>query len=420
MADARGLTDLPLEIYNRAMPQVGVPDAQLTAIIRNLSSTSRCLHSLLKQELVDRKFVKELWRAVINDKRESVVKQSKKRPDLFLRAVTQSIPNPFVTESKFTFQKFDLEGKNLFTAVVRLKQVEMFKTLLLCCKPFEQNVPLKAVLQRTAREALAEWVYYDTIIKPNTDPNADEEILILPNYLALAQSLFDVLWVETFPNGVPGQSDIPEEEGISVKVALSEQSESAITSLHNILVPKTAVKLDQHIDVELFLLALYTVSRNHTHALNRAVTDEELYKIDIFAIRTIGLTQSASIPETAKILCEGLDDVTEAFKKGQNKEIRAFATQHKMRSGEDFYRWSRKVRSGMAFKFMCGTNGFRDTVNGGTGGPMGLEYALRLYSNYFKQKQQQCRNYAATAISAAQPQPDQQEIDRSLKPAARF
>ena len=359
MADNRGLTDLPLEIYNRAMPKAGVPDEDIAAITKVLSVTTKGMHGFFKQERADRKFVKELWQAVIYDERETVVKLSKERSDLFLRSVTEPIPNRFVTESKFTFQKFDLQGENLFTAVVRLKQMEMIKTLLDCCKPFEKDVLLKAALQRTILDALAKWVYYDMIIQPNTDSNAEaeEEILILPEYIHLAQSLLDVFMVETFPNGVPGQP------GISFDVALSERAESALTALHNILVPKTAVKLDEHIDAELLLLAIYTVCRNHIQALNRGLTDDEWDKLDILAIRAIGLSQSAQIPETAKILCESLVEVVEALKKGQEKKISDKAARHQMKGGEDFYRSSRHVRSGMAFQFLCGIfGGWGDSV----------------------------------------------------------
>jgi hypothetical protein len=73
-----------------------------------------------------------------------------------------------------------------------------------------------------------------------------EGVIGIPReYKICAKSLIDVFREETFPHGT------------AVNSRFSENTESALSSLINILIPKNAVHLDEHIDPELFLLALY-------------------------------------------------------------------------------------------------------------------------------------------------------------------
>jgi hypothetical protein len=395
MADSRGLTDLPLAIYTNAMPSAGVSDPDITAIVRALFYTSKDLHTLFKDELPNRVLAKQLWQAVINDDRAKVMKLAKEKPELFFKLLTLPAPKGLMIASKHTFRMFDLEGETLLSTATKLKQLEMIKVLLTCSDQLVLIEWAKPVLKDTKVAALSQWVFYDTIINANNE----EEIDISEEYLALAGSLLEVFKIETFPNGVPGIYDKTKKATIPYNVVLSNQTELALTSLLDILVPKTAVKLDGHIDVELFLLALYRACRNHILAIEaiRPLTEAEWDQMDALCVRAIGLTQDALIPETAEILCESLYGVAEAIGKGQEKKISDKASLHIMQSDDPFYRSSRNARAGLGFDFLCGIFGW-GLARCGRAAPRGR---VSVYNNFVKQKQQKLGRYAANASTAS-------------------
>ena len=74
MADSRRLSDLPLlDIFTGAMPSAGVPDARVTSVLGTLSKSCTRFHRLFKPELTKRA-IKQLWQAMIDDDRKTVVK----------------------------------------------------------------------------------------------------------------------------------------------------------------------------------------------------------------------------------------------------------------------------------------------------------------------------------------------------------
>src|SRR5262249_38071565 len=151
----------------------------------------------------------------------------------------------------------------------------------------------------------------------------------------MAQLLIDLFKAEDFPNGIPGRNSIP------WNIELSDPTEFGLTCLLHFLVPKKTVQLDEHVDVELFLLAIYKSYVKNIDSFNY-----DGAKLDAFCIRVIGLIQSALIQETGEIFCEGLDDVVTAMKAGKEKEISARAVAHKLEGDVDFYRISRDARFG--------------------------------------------------------------------------
>lgn len=238
MAESRGLTKLPLDLYTGVMPRIGVPDAQVNSMMVTLSKSCTTLHRLFKPELTKRA-AKQLWQAMIDDERKTVAKIASARPDLLLLPM----PNGFFIKSKYTHQQFDLEGETLLAAAAKLKQIKMIQLLL----PFSNKLEQTEAVITAKMNAISAWKAY--AIQKNA--KGGDEIIIPQDYADYAKSLIDIFKDETFPHGVPGQNGVP------FNTTLSEQTELALAHLLNRLVPKAAVKLDEHIDVELLLLAIY-------------------------------------------------------------------------------------------------------------------------------------------------------------------
>lgn len=286
------------------------------------------------------KVTQRFLQAVINDDRETVAAMLDKMPQLLL--VT---PDPgLVIESQHTWQKFYAEPA--LTMACKLKQIKMTELLL----SYYDKLPQDDDVIKAKTAGLCAWKPYVT------EENADDEtvILIPQEYASLAQSLVDAFREETFPNGIPGENNIPR------NIELSEPTEAALLSLLDILVPKQAVKLDECIDAELLLLAIYQAYVNNFDTFN-----QNWNKLDALCIRVMGLIQSALIPETGKIFCESLYDVVIEMDRGKVREISPMANAHMLKGGEKFYRENRDSRDGNGFEFLCDVIGGRGMAGGG-------------------------------------------------------
>ncbi len=122
---------------------------------------------------------------------------------------------------------------------------------------------------------------------------------------------------------------------------LSENAENAIRSLLNLLAPKTAVELDNHIDVELLLLAAYQL-------YEQKFNDFTWHQRDAFCVRVIGLIQSTLLPETAEIFCEGMNDVLD-----RRRLVSERAASFTLCHDTSFYRAARESLSGLGGKYLC-------------------------------------------------------------------
>jgi len=225
-----------------------------------------------------------------------------------------------VIESKLTWQKFYAEKPAIMAA--KRKQIKMLELI----DELEQT----ELVKQAKAEALLAWSPYET----QQNAQGEDEIVIPRLYADYAKSLIDVFREEAFPNGTKGK--------------FSEKTENALKLLFDILLPKKAVKLDDYIDPELFLLALYTAYRDHFDFFQN--WDQR----DAFCVRMIGLAQSVLSPETAKIFCEGLYSVVE-----EKRAISARAGALKLLDDELFYRLSRDSRSGLGFEYLCSPAGAR-------------------------------------------------------------
>lgn len=312
--------------------------------------------------------------AVIHDDRQTVKAMLDKMPQLLL--VT---PDPgLVIESPHTWQKFYAEPA--LTMACKLKQINMTELLL----SYYDKLPQDDDVIKAKTAGLSAYKPYVTEV------NADGEnvILIPQEYASLAQSMIDVFREETFPNGIPGENNIPR------NIELSEPTEAALLSLLDILVPKHAVKLDECIDAELLLLATYQAYVNNFDTFNF-----NWDKLDALCIRVMGLIQSALIPETGKIFCESLDDVVTEMNRGKVKEMSPMAVAHKLKGGEDFYRSSRNSHLGLGFEFLCGIFGGERQEPAATHAVRAWVYLEKLYSN----KNNKFSEYYAAAAATATP-----------------
>lgn len=278
-------------------------------------------------EIARERLLPRLLRAVVNDDRNTVEVMLNLNPELLLLSPHQNC----VIESQYTWQKFCAE--DALTMAVKLKQIKMIELLL----SFHEDLEQTDEAVQAKNTALSAWKPYEIV---------NDEIIIPAEYDMLAESLIQIFREETFPKGVPDRNNIP------WNIELSEPTEQAIVTLLNLLVPKKAVSLQQHIDVELLLLAVYRAYVKHFDSFNG-----NWEKLDAFSIRIIGLIQSALIPETGKIFCEGLDDIVTALNAGKERKISDRAANLKLLGGEDFYRISRGARIGSGFEFFCGIFG---------------------------------------------------------------
>lgn len=193
-------------------------------------------------DMAKQRLLSPLWHAVIHDDRQTVSAMLDLNPELLLLTPNENC----VIESQYTWQKFYAE--DALTMAVKLKQVEMTELLLSYYDKLEQTYDVIDA----KNNALSAWKSYEIV---------SNEIIIPKEYEDFAQSLINVFREETFPHGVPGKNNVP------WNIVLSQQTELALTSLLNILIPKKAVKLDEHVDVELLLLAVYKSYKKNMQCL---------------------------------------------------------------------------------------------------------------------------------------------------------
>ena len=282
-------------------------------------------------ELTENVMLDLFLQAVIDDDRNIVAELLDKNPELLLVKAKKGV----AIQSQHTWLTIDAEDEDALSIAVKRKQIKMVELMLPYYDKLEQTPD---VLQAKSK-ALSAWVFY----KMQKNEEGAIEIVIPREYSIYAQSLIDVFRNETFPNGTNGK--------------FSEKTELAIESLFNILLPKRSVKLDDYLDPELFLLALYKAYND-----NFALFQGNWKQLEAFCIRVIGLVQSVLSPETAKIFCEGLYYVVE-----ESRSISPRASLLKLLSGEAFYRSGFESRVGLGFEYLCSGRGHGRAGLGGRG-----------------------------------------------------
>src|SRR3990167_3033170 len=267
------------------------------------------------EHMILERLMPKFLQAVVDDDRTTVIALLDVNPELLLI----DPPANLIIESQCTWNKFYAESALKMAA--KRKQIEMLKIMLPYLDKLEQANKHGAA--QAIEEVLTAW-------------NLQEEIVVPDEYTRYAQSLIEVFSEDTFPNGLKGR--------------FTEKTESALSDLHNHLLPEKAVKLDDYLDPELFLLALYqTYEDEYITFVNRE-------QCDAFCVRVIGLAQSVLSPETAKIFCEGLSYVV-----AENKKISDRANSlifyddvffYDDVSSYRFYRLDRESLSGLGFNYL--------------------------------------------------------------------
>lgn len=358
VSDALNLLTHPAMIYNSENPFLNlpkeifthmksvVPDEDMAKLISKLSQTNRASNSLFKEGFEDT-YYQVLLQAVTDDNRQKVIKILNSK-----LSILSEPPKPNqIIQSKFTWQKFYAEDP-LMMAVKR-KQIEIIKILL----PYYQKLGKNTEINT----ALSAWTIYKTKTIYNAVTKQNEEEIVIPqSYAIYAKQLLD-----TFT-----QEDVKANQLNN----FSQPAEEALDDLYETLLPKKAIKLNDYLDVELFLLALYKAYNDHFAQFKNWEQREA------FCVRVIGLVQSVLSPETAKIFCEGLYEVVI-----NNKPISALAAALKLKDGQAYYRQAEEARSGAGYSFLVG--GLMPFAQGGGKRRARLRGRLA-FSSYVKQKQQ--------------------------------
>ena len=363
----------PQDIFTKAMPEARIAHNDIATVMGTLSNTCSYFHSLFKKPLAETA-LRLLCQAVIDDKREQVKKILDARPDLLM----MDPPENSVIQSQCTWLR--MYAENPLVMAAKRRQIEMIKLLL----PYYDKLPQTNAVMDAKAKGLSAWVHYEIF---KSDENEDE-IVIPEKYVEYAKNMLDVCCKETFPNGVPGQNNIP------MNVALSKETEEALKSLFNNLLPKHAVKLDDYFDVELLLLAVYKAYRDHFNQF------QNWEQRDTFCVRVIGLIQGVQSPETAKIFCQGLEAVVTALEKGEEIKLSENACEHKLKGGAAYFRIGRDSFIGLGFHFLCGVYGCGDET-GAAGALTGTTFRCRKIMSSKSSKFLEC--YAA--VSTATPRP---------------
>jgi hypothetical protein len=364
------ITDTPNEIFTNVIPATGdFSNRDTTFAIKALSETCNPLNEFFKKPLKNRMLL-TLCQAVLDDHREQARTILIANLNLMDALLNETI------ESKFTFQRF--RSVSPLEIAVQRGQIKMIELMIECC---EQS--LSAEEAKLAKDKiLSAWSKAHPAQK---NAQGEEEIVIPEEYTSYVLSLINVFARETFPNGVDGE--------------LSEDTGSALSFLfNNMLLPESAVKLDDYLDVELFLLALY---KGYVAHIN---TFQNWDQRDAFCIRVIGLVQSVLSPETAKIFCEGLDAVVTALRNGEEIKFSENALKHLFKDGTSFYRSSRGSQEGLGSKFLSGiyARGARaGNARAGDGG-WWVRHGAPRWISYVEQKLQTCRTYAAKPRNRSQ------------------
>lgn len=289
--------------------------------------------AILERKIKD-KVIPDFLQAVIDDDVPAITMLLDPYPWLLL----VEAPKGLVIESKLTWQKFDVDGENALSLTAKLKKFCMLDKLKSYIKKLDSVDSAKALI------ALSQWAIYEICKVGEVDE------IIIPQHIAdYAQYLIDQFIAEPFPNVlVNGKPDL---------LHLSDKSEFAIKCLFELLCPNNVVKLDNLLDVELLLLAVYKAYANNFYNFYGFQNWEQR---NAFCIRVIGLIQSVLTPETAKMFCEGIDDVNESIGLNRlifNEPVSNLAEQLKLKGGESFYHSSRTSHLGLGFDFFCGLFG---------------------------------------------------------------
>lgn len=375
------LTDASNDVFTHAMSNSGVLNTN--SIMERTTKTCKFAHTLFKETFNFRRVQKELLQAVVDGNADKIHSVLCTHPQIIPDLLLLDPQSSFTVESKLTWQTFYAE--NPLTMAAKRKQINIIECLLAYYRQLAQT----KVVDDARTESLSAWKCYE--MQKDGNGNDTDQIIIPQEYIAYFESLVTIISAETFPYGTLSRTNNK----------LSEQTEFALTALLNILIPKKAMKLDDCLDMELFLLAALQVYRDEN-----ILQGSRQY--DVFCIRVIGLILSVLPPETAEIWCESLNTVVNAIKANKEIKISEAAHKHKLKDGSSFYRSSRDSRVGQGFDFVTSTDSCA------AAGPLRRRMWMRdcssSWKNYVEQKQQ-----IFGELQRAHSQHDQHQLREALE-----
>lgn len=340
-----GFETLPKEINDQVVSHSDFIEPFITRAKVKLAKINQAHHKHFKSELELSAF-KALIQAVMDDDRDKVTKILDGNPELLLK---QPLEGQSV-QSQYTWQIFFVEDPLMMA--VKLKMVQMIKLLI----PYYEKLGQKGIEAKDA--ALSKWKSHEIHEYPNPVENDFDcpgyydtlDVLIPKEYTDYIQSLMEAFLQET-------------EETFSItitgKARPSEKTQSKLSDLFNMLFPKSAVKLDDYVDVSLLLVAACQADVEYCKTKSPNVTELNLR---IFRNRVTGLIQSALPPETAKHLCCSYlehpeKDVYKTKLALKEHHMSTHLNLNPFYGQRSFYRQSHNSRSGLGFDFVAGLGG---------------------------------------------------------------
>lgn len=227
-------TEIRLSIFKQISPKM----------LGGSLSQSCMLFSSDCQQTVEEEALKTLWQAVIDDNKGLV------RTILNGNAyrLLKNAPSGCTITSKYTWQKFDIEGETALSIAVKRKQIEMIKILIAYTDKIDQTKENNDAIQN----ALSKWSHYQTERIDELDDNdasvirevifrfcygdrpdiyPQEIFFIPPAYRLYVQSLIDAFSTELFPNGAD-----------NINAQLSNPTETALQMMRENSLPNISKK----------------------------------------------------------------------------------------------------------------------------------------------------------------------------------
>jgi hypothetical protein len=363
------LIDLPEDVYTKAMPAAGISNNEMIKISKNLSLTCRNFYSMFEEPMTFFA-LKKLLHAVVDDDQKTV----KKILNCKLEILLITPPPKWIITSQLTGDEYS--AKDALMMACQLRQTNMIKLLISYYKKMPQN---EIVINKKTK-ALTAWPFYQ--IEKNREN--EEEIIIPDEYISYIESLMRIFLNETF------------------EISFRSETSQAILSLTEKLQKK-------QFDTELLLLAVYKV---FTHTYFNISNDEMNFKVEHFCANIMSKVQAAVLPDSAKILCLGLDYVGSALNCGKKLIMTPAAENFLMKNGfsisdseidktynKFFYCRPpgpnyKPYKLGGKVGFFCGLSGER-TLN-----ISNIHYAYNIFHDYLKHKQQVFINLCKAAAKS--------------------
>jgi len=310
--------------------------------------------ALTKQHL---QLQQQLLQAVVDDQIETVKSILDIHPALLLDTPKQKLE----IESKYTWQRFNLEGENTLTIAAKRRQLEMLGSLM----PYVDKLQDQKLAEEIKADVLSKWPSYEHKEKKN-------EFYIPAEYIADLEAMIEVFKNETFPNG----------SGVEEK--LSDKTKIALQQFRNKILPENAVTLAKSVQAELLLYAAYKIYDDYLDALGYGD------KRRAYCRYIIGFIQSLLSPKDAEKWCEGLYYGIEQKQVIISERARSL----KLVGGEDFYRSSWDSFSGLGGKYLCEAPRWRR----GSGEAVEVREGRRGYCPRLLEKLCQAKNIRATKL----------------------